>query len=78
MEVKRGSSKWLKTQGLSFCQFHWQGGYGAFSIGQSGVSEVKSYIARQEEHHRVKTFQEEFRGFLKRYEIAFDEQYIWT
>jgi len=78
MELKRGSSKWLKTQGPRFCQFYWQGGYGAFSIGQSGVGGVKSYISRQEEHHRVKTFQEEFRSFLKRHEIAFDEKYLWS
>ena len=78
MEVKRGSSKWLKTQGAQFHEFHWQAGYGAFSIGQSGVSKVRTYIAQQEQHHRVRTFQEEFRSFLKRYELAFDEQYLWT
>ena len=78
MEVKRGSSKWLKTQGAQFSEFHWQGGYGAFSVGQSGVAGVKSYIARQEQHHQITTFQEELRMLLKRYEIAFDEQYLWT
>src|SRR5262245_19512992 len=72
MELKRGSSKWLKTQGAGFQQFHWQGGYGAFSIGQSGVARLESYIARQEEHHRVKNFQEELRSFLKRYEMTYD------
>lgn len=78
MEVKRGSSKWLKTQGPALSQFHWQGGYGAFSIGQSGVPEVKSYIEGQEEHHRVKSFQEELRSLLRRYAIAFDERYLWA
>src|SRR5579863_6472967 len=76
MELKRGSSKWLKTQGTQFDKFHWQAGYGAFSVGQSGVSGVRTYIAQQEQHHRVRTFQEEFRSFLKRYELAFDEEYL--
>jgi len=77
MEVKRATSKWIKTQGKEFKGFHWQSGYGAFSIGQSGVDEVKTYIANQVEHHRVKSFEEEFRSFLKRYQIEFDERYLW-
>jgi len=77
MEVKRGSSKWMKTQGAEFGNFHWQGGYGAFSIGQSGVAGVKTYISNQEEHHRAKTFQEELRALLKKYEVPFDENYLW-
>jgi REP element-mobilizing transposase RayT len=77
MEVKRATSKWIKTQGKEFAKFHWQSGYGAFSIGQSGVEEVKAYIANQAEHHRVKSFEEEFRSFLKRYELEFDERYVW-
>ena len=78
MEVKRGSSKWLKTQGTQFGKFHWQAGYGAFSIGQSGVSTVRTYIAQQEQHHALRTFQQEFRSFLKRYELSFDEKYLWA
>ena len=77
MEVKRATSKWIKTQGTGFAKFHWQSGYGAFSIGQSSVDEVKAYIANQAEHHRVKSFEEEFRLFLKRYKIEFDERYVW-
>lgn len=77
MEIKRGSSKWIKTQAGPFGSFHWQNGYGAFSIGQSGVTETREYIEGQEEHHRVKTFQDEFRAFLKRYEVEFDERYVW-
>ena len=77
MEVKRATSKWIKTQGPEFAKFHWQSGYGAFSIGQSGVDEVKTYIANQAGHHRVKSFEEEFRSLLKRYEIEFDERYVW-
>ena len=55
----------------------WQNGYGVFSIGQSQVEDVRAYIAGQEEHHRKISFQEEFRRLLQRYEIAFDERYVW-
>ena len=77
MEIKRGSSIWIKTQGARFGGFHWQNGYGAFSIGESGVQETRRYIESQVEHHRVKTFQEEFRAFLERYHVEFDERYVW-
>ena len=76
-EVKTGSSKWVKTKGLEFRNFHWQRGYGAFSIGQSNVSELKRYIRNQKQHHRRITFEDEYRVFLKRYEIGFDERYVW-
>lgn len=78
MEVKRGSSKWLKTPGANFTEFHWQNGYGAFSVGESAVETVKHYIANQQDHHRRVTFQEEFRAFLNRYKIEFDERYVWA
>ncbi|MEO5803950.1 MAG: IS200/IS605 family transposase [Verrucomicrobiota bacterium] len=76
-EVKTSSSKWIKTKGAQFRNFHWQSGYGAFSVSQSNVEEVRAYIANQKEHHRTKTFQEEFRTFLKKYEVDFDERYVW-
>ncbi len=76
-EVKTESSKWIKTKGPEFKNFHWQKGYGAFSIGQSQVPAVKRYIARQKEHHRRVTFQEEYRKFLKSYGIEYDERYVW-
>ena len=76
-EVKKGSSKWLKTKGPAYAGFHWQSGYGAFSVSQSGVAEVVKYIEGQKEHHRRKTFQEEYREFLKRYEVPYDERYVW-
>jgi REP element-mobilizing transposase RayT len=76
-EVKKGSSKWLKTQAPELRGFHWQAGYGAFSVSQSNVEQVKRYIERQEEHHRKRTYQDEFRAFLKRYEIEYDERYVW-
>jgi REP element-mobilizing transposase RayT len=73
--LKASSSKWLKTQGIR--AFSWQRGYGAFSVSQSHVASVVSYIQKQEEHHRTITFEEEFRLFLKRYRVAFDERYVW-
>ena len=76
-EVKRGSSLWLKTKGSDLGDFAWQNGYGIFSIGFSQVEAVKHYIAGQEEHHRKVSFQVEFRELLRKYEIEFDERYVW-
>lgn len=76
-EVKRGSSIWLKTKGPDFNGFAWQNGYGVFSVGFSQIAAVKAYIATQEEHHKQVSFQDEFRSLLKRYEIGFDERYVW-
>ena len=76
-EVKTESSKWIKTKGREFRNFYWQSGYGAFSISQSQVPTVKRYIGRQKEHHRRVTFQDEYRKFLKLYEVEYDERYVW-
>ena len=76
-EVKRGSSLWLKTKGPNLQDFAWQNGYGIFSIGFSQIGTVRNYIAGQEEHHRKVSFQDEFRQLLQRYEVAFDERYVW-
>jgi len=76
-EVKRGSSLWLKTKSPDLNDFAWQNGYGIFSIGFSQVETVRNYIAGQEGHHRKISFQDEFREFLKRYEVEFDERYVW-
>ena len=76
-EVKRSSSKWVKTQDAALRKFYWQEGYGAFSVSQSHVEQVEKYILNQEAHHRKKSFQDEFRSFLKRYEIDYDERYVW-
>lgn len=76
-EVKKGSSKWLKTQGPAFVDFHWQNGYGAFSVSQSGVPNVIEYVEKQEEHHRGKSFEDEFRDFLRKHGVEFDERYVW-
>jgi REP element-mobilizing transposase RayT len=76
-EVKKSSSKWIKTQGAEFASFAWQAGYGAFAVSQSNVPTVRNYIARQQEHHRRKSFQEEYRAVLERHGVAYDEQYVW-
>jgi REP element-mobilizing transposase RayT len=76
-EVKTESSKWIKTKGQEFRNFHWQNGYGAFSISQSEVATVKRYIRRQKVHHRRVTFQDEYRRFLAAYEVEYDERYVW-
>jgi REP element-mobilizing transposase RayT len=76
-EVKTESSKWIKTKGQEFERFHWQKGYGAFSIGQSQVATLKRYIAGQRVHHQRITFQDEYRKFLKSYGIEYDESYVW-
>jgi len=76
-QVKRSSSKWIKTEGGEYKKFHWQNGYGAFSVSQSHVEQVRKYIAGQEGHHRRVTFQDEFREFIRRYEVDYDERYLW-
>ena len=76
-EIKTGSSKWLKTKGTRYTNFHWQGGYGIFSISPSHRAALEDYIATQAEHHKVVTFQEEYRRLLEKYEIQFDERYVW-
>ena len=76
-DIKTGSSKWLKTKGAKYANFHWQGGYGIFSISPSHRLALEEYIGKQAEHHRKVTFQEEYRRLLSRYEVAFDERYVW-
>jgi putative transposase len=76
-EVKTESSKWIKTKGKQFRNFHWQSGYGAFSIGQSQVPTVRRYITRQKQHHRRVSFQDEYRKFLNVYGVEYDERYVW-
>jgi putative transposase len=75
-EVKKGSSKWMKADG-GVPGFSWQAGYGAFSVGESQVETVIAYIQNQEQHHKNLTFQEEFRRFLDRYRVVYDERYVW-
>jgi len=77
MTVKKDSSRWIKTRGPGFRRFHWQDGYGAFSIGESQVQAVKDYIARQKQRHRCITFEDEFVAFLEKYNVPYDLRYIW-
>jgi REP element-mobilizing transposase RayT len=73
--LKTSSSKWVKQQRLQ--SFAWQAGYGAFSVSESQLTAVIRYVARQEEHHRQLTFEDELRAFLTRHGIAYDERYVW-
>ncbi|MDR1923580.1 MAG: transposase [Planctomycetaceae bacterium] len=77
-EVKKGSSKWIKTKGSRYTDFHWQDGYGIFSVNPSELSVVCQYIDNQAEHHKKVSFQSELLAFLKKYGIEYDEKYIWA
>jgi REP element-mobilizing transposase RayT len=76
-ELKTSSSTWIKSQRKEWRDFHWQDGYGVFSVSQSRLDHVKEYINSQNEHHRTQTFQEEFRKLLKKHGVEFDEKYVW-
>jgi putative transposase len=75
--VKANSSKWVNEQLDQRGRFAWQSGYGAFSVSLSQLPAVREYVLTQEEHHRKKTFQEEFIEFLNRHEIEYDERHLW-
>lgn len=75
-DIKRDTSKWMKTE-KEFGDFYWQKGYGAFSIGQSQVETLINYIKRQKTHHAKQDFTDEFRAILEKYEIEYDERYVW-
>lgn len=75
--IKGGSSKWVHDTFPERQDFAWQEGYGAFSVGGSQIDRTKRYIRTQPEHHRRKSFQDEFLGFLKKHGIEFDPRYIW-
>jgi putative transposase len=76
-KIKSTSSAWVnQTRGLSG-EFHWQAGYAVFSVSQSNVEAVREYILKQAEHHAKQSFQEELREWLRRYEIEWDERYVW-
>lgn len=76
-EVKKGSSKWMKTNGPKVPEFSWQAGYGAFSVSQSGEGQVRRYIRDQEKHHRKMTYQDELRELFRRHGFEIDERYAW-
>jgi len=71
------TSKWAKKRTRALGNFHWQAGYGAFSVSQSQVEQVIAYIDGQPEHHRKLTFQEEFRIICQKHDIEIDERYVW-
>jgi len=75
--VKKGSTKWLKEKEPSLHGFLWQAGYGAFSVSSSNADQVTRYIENQHEHHRNRSYTEEFRELLRRHGIEFDERYVW-
>jgi REP element-mobilizing transposase RayT len=76
-DIKRSSSAWIKSLGEHYSGFHWQDGYGAFSVGYTQLDSVKRYIARQKEHHAKVSFQDEFRYFLNKYGVEYDERFVW-
>lgn len=76
-EIKTSSSKWIKTKDPRYADFSWQSGYGAFSVGQSQLPSLRNYIRNQLEHHKQWSFQDELRKLLERYEVPYDEQYLW-
>ncbi len=75
--IKGGSSGWVKETFPGCEAFGWQDGYGAFTVSKSQLPDVEGYIRNQREHHRTKTFQEEYRTFLDRHGIQYDERYLW-
>jgi REP element-mobilizing transposase RayT len=75
--VKTSSSKWLKTKDARLSAFHWQSGYGAFSVSQSEADKVVAYIRNQPRHHQKMTFQDEYRRFMELHRVEFDERYVW-
>jgi REP element-mobilizing transposase RayT len=75
--IKGSSSRWINSTASPQTNFHWQRGYGVFSVGASEKRRIINYIADQREHHRSRSFQDEYRQLLKDYEISFDERYVW-
>ncbi len=76
-QIKSSSSGWMQKQPGDYCNFAWQGGYGAFSVSASGVEDVRAYISNQVEHHKKVSFLDEFRLFLEKYNVPYDERYVW-
>ena len=76
-EVKKQSSRWIKTIDDKYSKFSWQRGYGIFSVNPTEIEKVISYIENQEERHKRISFKDESRAFLRKYDIPFDERYVW-
>ncbi len=75
--IKSHSSNWIKTKGANYKNFYWQRGYGGFSVNPTEIEIVQKYILNQRDHHRNISFKDEYRGFLKKYDIPYDERYVW-
>ena len=76
-QIKKASSKWIKALDARYRGFFWQRGYGAFSVSPSQLDAVLQYIDWQQEHHRTRTFEEEYRELLHKHGVDFDERYVW-
>lgn len=76
-ELKSHSSKWIKTKGDKYQNFYWQKGYGGFSDNPAEINAVSEYIENQEKHHQIKSYKDEYLAFLKKYDITYDERYVW-
>lgn len=76
-KLKSHSSKWIKTKGKDYENFYWQNGYGAFSVNPRQVDNVIAYIANQHEHHSKRSFKDEFTEFLEKFNVEYDERYVW-
>lgn len=76
-ELKKQSSKWIKSQGEKYAKFYWQDGYGVFSVNPTQVPDVVKYIDNQKKHHKKITFKEELLAFLKKYNVDYNEKYLW-
>ena len=76
-EIKKNSSKWIKTKGSKYSNFYWQDNYAIFSVNLTQLEVVSMYIKTQKEHHAHTSFKDELRAFFKKYEIDFDERYVW-
>ena len=77
-DIKRNSSRWIKTKDDHYQSFAWQGGYSGYSVSQSKVEVVERYIQNQKEHHKHQTFREEYIQFLKENGVEYNEEYLWT
>ncbi len=76
-EVKKQSSKWIKTNGSKYSNFYWQDGYGIFSVNPSEIEVVVKYIRNQDKHHGKISFQDELKAFLNKYKVDYNEEYLW-
>lgn len=76
-ELKPASTIWIREQRAELQSFHWQSGYGDFSVNESSLEDVIAYIRNQEAHHAKRTFQDEYRAFLEKHRIEYDERYVW-